>query len=289
VPSGQYTLKAQKVPRAVGPSMSATTVIQSGSGGISMSMGSGAPMPPPTEPTLWAQMPVAVGDSDLDGLAISLSKGARVSGRIEFEGGAARPTPERLAQLSVSLGSADGSFLSGFTSARINADGTFTTMSYPPGRYTISIPSPAPQWSIKSITTGGKDAFGTPLELGADDLAGVVVTFGDQPIEITGAVSVGGAASGGEAQIAVFPADVQAWIAGGMSARRARTTMTSTSGNYRIAGLPPGEYLVVAVNPDVQIDLQDSQLVSALARAATRVTLAAGDKRTLPLTVSTVR
>ena len=289
VPSGPYTLRAQRVPRSNAPSSGTATVIQSGSGGISMFMGSSTPPPPPTEPTLWAQTSVAVGDSDLQGLSISLAKGARVSGKIVFEGAAAPPTAERISQLGVTMSSAEGAFVSGFTPARIAADGTFTTMMYPPGKYTLSISAPAPAWTIKSITAAGKDAFGAPLELGADDLAGVVVTFGDQPTEISGAVGVGGQASNAEAQVVAFPADVQGWIAGGMSVRRSRTTMTSTTGNYRIAGLPPGEYLVVAVSPDVLIELQDTQLVNTLSRSASRVTLAAGDKRTLPLTAITIR
>jgi Carboxypeptidase regulatory-like domain len=289
VPAGQYTLRAQKVPRSAAPNTGAATVIQSGTSGISMFMGSGTPAPTPTGPTLWAQTSVAVGDSDLQGLSIALANGSRVVGKIVFEGAAAQPTPERISQLGVTMSSAEGAFLSGFTSARIAADGTFTTMMYPPGRYTLSVPSPSPQWSLKSITVGGKDAFGVPLELGANDLAGVVVTFSDQPTEISGTVGAGGLASGAEAQVVAFPADVQSWIAGGMSVRRSRTTMTSTTGNYRIAGLPPGEYLVAALNPDVLVELQDLQLVNSLARTATRVTLAAGDKRTLPLTVITIR
>ncbi len=125
VPSGQYTLRGQKVPRpplAAGSGM--TMVIQSGSGGIAMSSGPGTPTPTPTEPTLWAQTSVSVGESDLPGVSISLARGARVSGRIEFEGGAAKPAPDRLAQMSVSMTSADGGFLSGFTSGRVAADGT---------------------------------------------------------------------------------------------------------------------------------------------------------------------
>ncbi len=153
----------------------------------------------------------------------------------------------------------------------------------------LNVFSGGPPWAIKSITVGGKDAFGAPLELGANDLGGVVVSFGDQVTEISGAVGTGGLAAGGDAQVVVFPADVQGWIAGNMSPRRSRTTMTSTTGNYRIAGLPPGDYLIVAVSPDLLVELQDAQLVNTLARSATRVTLADGDKRTLPLTVTTIR
>lgn len=291
VPAGSYTLHAQRVPRATLSSASSmTTVIQMGSGGVMMSSGGiGTPPPTPTDPTLWARVPVAVGESDVRGIPVTLSKGARISGKIEFAGAAQRPTPERLAQLGVALTSADAGFLSGFTPGRISADGTFATMSYPPGRYTLSVPSPSPPWTIRSITVAGKDVFSAPLELGPNDLTGVVVTFGDTSTELLGTARAAGSAADVDAVVAVLPADVQAWIDSGMSPRRARTVATSTTGEYRIAGLPPGDYLVLAVDPNTNVDLQDAQFVSAAARVATRVSLSDGEKKSLSLTVSQIK
>ena len=294
VPPGPHTLVASRVPRPPAGPSSMTTVINFGGGGglITSTGGIGPPPPAPTEPVLWARQPVPVGESDVRGVTLSLSQGARIRGRVEFVGAAELPTTERLAQLGVSVSSIDGSFLVGFVNARLNGDGTFVTMTYPPGRYQLNVPPPGPGWYLQSITAGGKDALGAALDLGANDLSGVVVRFTDKQTELSGsargAPSTTGAPST-DAVVVVFPADVQAWTDAGMSPRRSRTTGTSTTGDFRLPGLPPGEYLVLAVDAEVAIDLQDAQFVAAAARVATRVTLGEGEKKSVSLTVTQIR
>jgi hypothetical protein len=293
VPSGSYTLIAQRVPRNVSTSMnSMTTVVQTGGGGMMMTS-SGSPLGPaaplPTAPTLAARLPLTVGDADVKDLSVTVNNGARISGRVEFTGGATPPTAERLSQLSVNLSPNDGGFTMGFTSARLTADGTFQTMSYPPGLYNLMVTSPGAPWAIRAISVKGKDAFGSPLDLGAEDLTGVVVTFGDTPTELSGTVRGTSAVTNVDAVVVIFPANVRSWIESGMSARRARTIGTTTTGEYRVPGLPSGEYLVAALDPNTVVDLQDPQFVNTVTRVATRVTLADGDKKTLPLTISQIR
>jgi hypothetical protein len=293
VPSGSYTLIAQRVPRTMATSSSAmTTVVQTGGGGMMMtSSGTGpGPAPPlPTAPTLAARMPLTVGDADVKDLSVTVTGGARISGRVEFVGGATPPARDRLVQLSVNLSPTDDAFLRGFTSARLGADGTFQTMSYPPGLYNLTVTSPGAPWAVRAISVKGKDGFGSPLELGTEDLTGVVVTFGDTPTELSGAVRGTSATANVDAVVVIFPANVENWIESGMSPRRARTIGTSTTGEYRVAGLPSGEYGVAALDPETVVDLQDPQFVNAVTRVATRVTLADGDKKTLPLTISQIR
>jgi protocatechuate 3,4-dioxygenase beta subunit len=293
VPSGQYTLSAQRVPRSVSTTASSmTTVIQMGGGGgmvMTSSGPPGAPTPVPTAPTLSVRMPLTVGDADIKDLAVTVTAGARVSGRVEFAGTATPPPPERLSQLIVNLSPADGVFVSGFTSARVTTESTFQTMSYPPGLYNLTVSAPGPPWAIRAITVKGKDALGAPLELGTDDLSGVIVTFGDMPIELSGAVRGSKPTGDIDAVVVMVPANVEAWIENGMPARRARTIGTSTNGEYRLTGLLSGDYLVAAFDPETAVDLQDPQFVSAVARVGTRITLGEGEKKTLPLAISQIR
>ena len=41
---------------------------------------------PPSDPTLFAQLPVSVGDSDLGGVTVAVTPGPRLRGRVEFQG-----------------------------------------------------------------------------------------------------------------------------------------------------------------------------------------------------------
>jgi hypothetical protein len=70
--------------------------------------GTATPPPIPDDPTLWAAAPVTVGETDVTGVGVALSAGARLTGRVEFEGSAQPPPAERIAQLIVQIDAADG-------------------------------------------------------------------------------------------------------------------------------------------------------------------------------------
>ena len=56
-----------------------------------------------------------------------------------------------------------------------------------------------------------------------------------------------------------------------------------------MSGLVAGDYLIAAVNPDTISDIRDRAFYDALARIATRFSLADGEKKALDLTVSALR
>ncbi len=292
VPPGQYTLTAIRVPRPPqqpppppppppAPGGRGTTV-----GAIPIAQ---APMFPtvPAEPTLFAQQPISVGDSDLGGLTVSLAAGPRLRGRVEFQGSSARPDPARLQQLTVNLSPADGrNFMGGFTPARLAADGTFTTMSYPPGRYFLSIGGPGQPWWQRSVMVNGREAVDVPFEL-RSDVSGAVVLFTDLTNELSGTVQKTAAE---DLLTAVFllPANYQA-SAEDFPSRRLRTTTVGPNGQFMFRNLVPGDYLLAAVNMDTNIDTSDAQMMNAVARAATRVTVTDGGRQVLTLTPSVLR
>ena len=103
VPAGQYTIKVLRIPRPrVPPAPSTTTMtqIQVGSSVVMTSGSSGTPptVPPPIpdDPTMFAQTAVSVGDRDVTDVIVTLQRGARVTGRFEFDGALERPNATAL-------------------------------------------------------------------------------------------------------------------------------------------------------------------------------------------------
>ena len=294
VPSGPYMLRVQRIPQPTFDNASRVTIMSSGGGMTVMSSMSGdAPTPtPPTEPAVYAEMPVSVADHDIQDLAVMLLAGARVSGKIVFEGAATPPAPAAVQRMLPALSGIDRAAFGG--QGRTTPDGQFTTSGYPPGRYFVLVSAAAmPGWTIESTTLGGRNLDESPLELGTSDVGGVVVTFTDHPSEIRGTVHAASSATTAtanlDATVVIFPTNYRDWIDHGMSTRRQRTATVGKGGTFTLSGLPAGDYLAAAVNSDAIDNQRDPKTFDALARIASHFALTAGEKKTIDLTVVQIR
>jgi len=91
------------------------------------------------------------------------------------------------------------------------------------------------------------------------------------------------------AMVIAFPANFRQWAEEGMGARGTRSSPVSKTGGYTLSELPPGDYLVVAINAEQIPEARDAQFYEALSRAATLVTIGVGEKKPLDLKVSQIR
>ena len=278
VPAGQYTLRARRTPRPL-PTGAPVTIIQSGGMTISSSgFGPGAPPPPlPEEPTLWANVPLSVGPTPITGVTITLQVGARVRGRVEFDGTAGRPDPAQLQRIAVFVEPETGPMQRGVVPpSRVGRDGEFATGGVPGGRYFIRSPGGPSGWIFKGAMHEGVDLADTPVSLEGRDLNGVTLVFSDRPTEISGTVRDGDGAPDRNASILIFPVEPERWRP---NSRRLRSVRTSQSGLYTAAGIPPGDYYFVAVSDESAVEWQDPAVLESYAAAATRVSLDDGEKR----------
>jgi hypothetical protein len=296
VPSGQYTLRVRRVPQPSFDNASRIT-IQSSSGGMTImsSMPAGEPSvpTPPTGAALFAELPVSVAEHDVRDLPVTLRAGAHVSGRIIFEGATPPPAPAAVQRMLTSLSSIDVSF-AGSGAGQTTPDGQFTTTGYPPGRYFVNVGVPGmPAWSIQSVTLGGRNLDDSPLELGTSDIGGVIITLTDHPSEIRGTVHAASSATTATAEldatVIVFPSNYREWIDHGMSGRRQRSATVGKSGTFTLNGLPSGDYLAAAVNPEAIENTRDPKTFDAIARVASHFALTAGEKKSIDLTVVQIR
>ena len=253
VPIGQFVLHVLRPPRQPvstdGTHMSVTPGGTITIRGAPPSAGPPPPPPVPLDATLWARIPLAVGEAGLEGVIVSLAQGPRVSGRVEFEGTGDKPTDSALTGIRINLDPADGSRLGdatmAFQAGRPEEDGTFRTFGVPPGQYVLRA-NPPSGWSLKGAFLNGRDLSDLPFDLETKDLTGVVLTFTDRPSSIAGNVRNGPAADPGAVVIA-FPTDTSAWASRGAFPRRVRTARADLEGAYTITAMVPGEYYVAAV------------------------------------------
>ena len=243
------------------------------------------------EPNYYAEVPVTVGASPTDGVAVVLQPGAKVSGRIVFDG-ATQPTAAQAQRVSILLRPLNGQLpnpsVQSTPGATINQSGAFETMQYPPGRYHLEIPAPGPDWSIASIRVGTGDVAGQAFTLTDRDVSDVVITFTDKVIRLSGTVQPAVAGGDPESTVMAFPVDFDAWLTAGMSPRRIATTPVSRDGLYQMTMKLPGDYVVVALPPEVAPSFEPAFL-KRVAADGVRISFVAGESKTQTLTVSRVR
>ncbi|HEX5069314.1 MAG TPA: carboxypeptidase-like regulatory domain-containing protein [Vicinamibacterales bacterium] len=304
VPPGQYMLKSLRVPQPVRTPLNPSTMIEISVPGGGMMMSSSGPAAAadvqlPTDPTLYGSMPLTVREADITGLVLPLHTGARVSGRIVFDGTSPPPAPDLMRRVSISIspvagGTFSGSFSLSSSAKRIETDGRFATVGYAPGTYSVSAFAPSTPnsvtWRFRSATVGGKDVTDGGLVVDAGDVSDLVLTFVDRSSDVSGMVLDAKGQPDRTATVIILPADSQAWKEQGSgNGRRVRSSRANSNGVFTIADLPPGSYFIAAVAEESLANWQDPKTLEAISRVATTFSLKDGEKLTQSLTTRVIR
>jgi hypothetical protein len=281
VAPGDYVLKVVKVPRAA---MAMSEILIEGPGGMVGMMGSSvgsATAPLPTEATYWASVPVSVTNKDLRDVTVTLHAGVHISGHAVFEGTAAHPPAQTVAKMPINIDPAFGTVgVVASPRAQFDEAGQFASQGVPAGKYVMRASSGSPSWTLKSVMSQGRDVSEVPLDVSLSDITDVVVTFTDEPIELSGTIRDAKDAPDPTATLILFPVNPDERVSYGPIARRIKTVRATTSGTYKLPNLVAGDYFVAAVRDETITDAQDPAFLTALVAFATRVTLVEGDKKT---------
>ena len=242
----------------------------------------------PIRPSLWLSAPISVGTTDVTDVALTLQHGFQATGRVDFESDAPR-SPDLVRRTTLTVESADGRTLTpaSITRIAIRPDGSFSTSRLPEGSYFIRVNGSPPGWFLTGIRLAGRDVSKVPLLLNRD-LSQILVTFRDRGSELTGSVRNDAGLSDSDTTVAVFPTDGASWVDYGQTPPYIRSVRASSDGNYRILGLLSGDYFVVAVPEETAINWQDTKTLRALARLASRITVAENEMKVLNLRTATL-
>ena len=219
---------------------------------------------------------LTVDGRDISGVTLTLEPGVSVSGRVQFT---SAPPPELAARMRLEFRHvADRAYNIRGTTVAADGSGAFTVSGLRRGLYMIELVGVGSDsgWWMPSALVGGVDAADTPVEIGGS-VTDVMVTVTNAPGEILGAAP----SSTGSRVVVVFPVDRALWRPG---SRRIAGVRPSSDGQYVVRRLPPGEYFVVAtdgVEPGQWFNREF--LESVAGPAATRVTLAGGERKRVDL------
>ena len=225
---------------------------------------------------LFAMQPLSLNGEDVSDLNVALSAGASITGAVTFLPGQG-PAPDPT-QIRLSAPSTDQSDFGPQPNARVDKDGRFALEGVSAGSHLVRAAGNLRGWVLKSVTIGGRDVTDTPVAVrSGETLGNVVVSFTDRLNEVNGKVTDEGGAASPDFTVLAFPTDASLWRP---LARQIMTARPDQTGQYRIRGLPPGEYYLVAVDPAEQGEWFEPAYLDDHRAGAGRITLGEGDVKT---------
>jgi hypothetical protein len=166
--------------------------------------------------------------------------------------------------------------------AEATADGTFTIQGvFGTSRLRLTLPE---DWALKAVLYDGRDLTDAPIELKSGEAwSGVKVIVTDRVSTVTGQLTDAKDQPVTEGTVIVFAADTNKWSE---DSRYVRSVRADQQGQWRINGLPPGDYLAVALDYVEEGMWNDPEYLSLIQRYAKNMTVTEADSQTLPLRVT---
>jgi len=266
VPEGKYSLQV----RTLGGVLSAA------SPGVSLPDADSVLAAPAMK--AWGEVPVSIDSRDVTDVIIRVRPCLKISGQVMLEGSNRGASPVEASAIRISVLPADRTIGAALTRP-LTKDGTFEFSDLPPGSYFVRVNGLPRGWSLKAIESGGRDLLEHPVDL--DDDADVTVALTDRSAELWGSVRDARRAQVPGATVIVMPV-------GGVNPNRTFETRAATSSVFSIAGLPAGDYYVIAIDDAQAEGWQDRGRVEALRALATRVSVRNGERRLIDLQLQIV-
>jgi hypothetical protein len=233
--------------------------------------------------SLFGTFTTSVEGGDLANISISLTPGAVVEGRVELE--ATKAPPLVFApSVRVRAVATDGVVFGDAFSEVVAADGQFVFRGIMPGEHVFRMEGLPDPWVLRAVYLKGREITDVPIDFESGQrVQNFRVVLSDTPTTVTGLVRGRDGQPRPNATVVVFAVDPGLWRPYSRHVRIARPRLDSS---YRVRGLPAAEYWIVATLDIDATDLLDPVSLERLVPGATRLTLTAGEAKTMDLQVA---
>lgn len=230
----------------------------------------------------WARVPVNVVAEDVVVPEVQLRRGAWVAVSYQFDAGggavdAYSGTTVRLTPAAAGLSQPEP--------LRDSGSGVTVASDVVPGSYIVSVSSIPPGWYLRSIFVDDMAALDRPAMISAPGST-ITVNLSQVATRLEGGVVDSRSQSVAGATVLIIPASMPNGI---VMPNRVRETRTTSGGVFVAEGLPPGDYLVAAVNDAAADAWQDPKVLGQLRTMATRVRLGEDIVQAIQVTLGTIK
>jgi protocatechuate 3,4-dioxygenase beta subunit len=172
----------------------------------------------------------------------------------------------------------------GISATSIRDDGTFELKSRP-GRMRIDIANQPGGWAIRAVRLNGIDVTDSGIRFSSNDhVNGLEVELTNRLTTISGLVTNGRGETVKEYTTIAFSQDREQWTD---TTRYQGSGRPDQDGRFKIVGLPPGDYYIVAIDMIERGQSSDPDFLETVRTKATAVSIREGDTRTVDLTLIT--
>jgi hypothetical protein len=225
---------------------------------------------------------VAAGE-DITGLHLVSSKPSKASGRLVVDPAAAAALPTGLMLMATPMD--PGVMMMGIAPARLADDGSFELTSAP-GRMRINLMGPMAGFAVRAIRLNGTDITDAGIEFRAnEDISGLEIELTNKLTTISGLVTNARGEALKDYSAIAFAQDKDKWKVVGRYQGMGRPDQ---DGRFKISGLPPSDYYIIALDKIDPGQLSDPEFLDKVSIRATPITLREGETRTVDLKISAV-
>ena len=227
---------------------------------------------------------VTVGDTDPPPVTVRAGRGSVVEGRVVAESGGSTTVSITTIPTDFDRSPILGIGPFGLT---MRSDGAFHLEGITGPRRIVKQNGPDESY-IRSALVNGRDALDMPFDfgLGGEAFRDVEVVVANDSASLSGQVVDARQNPVEQYVVRVFSTDPAHWFP---RSQRVKVARAASSGRFRIAGVPPGDYWMVAVersdDPLAASDSLETEQLEELSRRAERVTLGPSDARQVTLTL----
>jgi protocatechuate 3,4-dioxygenase beta subunit len=224
---------------------------------------------------------ITVATEDITDLRLVALKPTIVRGRVIVDPAAMSSLPPRL---MVSASPAQPMPMMGVAPAPVQDDMTFELKS-PPGVYRLNLATVGMGWAIRSVRLNAVDVTDAGFEIkGNQEIGGLEVELTNKLTTISGLVTNARGETLKDYSTLVFAQDSARW---GVNPRYQSMGRPDQDGRFKISGLPPGDYYIIALDRIDTGEAGDPEFLERIRTKASRLSLDEGETKTLDLKINT--
>jgi len=230
-----------------------------------------------------AYLDITLSGDDVTGLRLVGSKPSVVTGRVLVDPAAAQALRPSALRLMLQPVQTDMMMMGGMPPGAVNDDLTFEIKAQP-GKSRVALVGQMPGWSIRAVRYRGIDVTDSGIEFRpSEDVADIEVELTNRVTDVSGLVTNTKGEAVRDYSIVVFPQDRDKWTP---NSRYMKTTRPDQDGRYKINGVPPGEYLVIALDYLDTNEWNDPEFLDKIRSKATSFSVNEGETKSVDLRIT---